>query len=197
MPGKALLGAVAAGPLAAVALVGSVLMAAGGAVPGSPGSGEGRSGTAGLALPGAAAGIGPAAAGVRAATADIPTGMLELYRRAAATCPGLPWEVLAGLGRVETDHGRTVAVSSAGARGPMQFMPGTWAEYGVDVHGTGAPDINDPADAVFAAARMLCADGAGNPAGVPGAVFAYNHSVPYVSDVLGWAATYASVYRQS
>jgi membrane-bound lytic murein transglycosylase B len=76
----------------------------------------------------------------------------------------------------------------------MQFMPGTWAEYGVDVHGTGIPDVEDPADAVFSAARMLCADGAGSAAGVAGAVFAYNHSVAYVSHVLDWAARYAAEY---
>ena len=189
--GKAVLGAMATGPLAAVVLVGSLAGAAGGGLAGPPGGAEAQA--AGLALVGDSAGLAPGgAAGPRAA--DIPAAMLELYRAAAATCPGLAWEVLAGIGRVETDHGRAVAVSPAGAEGPMQFMPATWAEYGVDVHGTGTPDVRDPADAVFAAARMLCADGAGSAAGVPGAVFAYNHSVPYVADVLGWAATYTSVY---
>ena len=175
--GKVVVGAVATGPLAAVVLVVS-LDAAGGGFPGDAGTGIG----------------GVAAAAVGTSAGDIPPDMLGLYRAAAASCPGLPWGVVAGIGRVESDHGRNVAVSSAGAEGPMQFLPGTWAEYGVDVHGTGAPDINDRADAVFAAARMLCADGAGSAAGLPGAVFAYNHSIAYVSEVLGWAATYASVY---
>jgi len=124
----------------------------------------------------------------------IPAEMLVLYRAAAPTCPGLPWVVLAGIGRVETDHGRNTAVSSAGAEGPMQFMPATWQEYGVDVHGTGVPDINDPADAVFAAAAMLCANGASTAAGLPGAIYAYNHSDQYVADVLGWAAAYTEEY---
>ena len=194
MVGKAVLGAVAAAPLAAVVLVGSLLGVAGGRVAGAGGTGEAGMAADGFALVGGSAGT---AAGARAPAADIPAGMLELYRAAAATCPGLAWEVLAGIGRVETDHGRNVAVSAAGAEGPMQFMPGTWAEYGVDVHGTGVPDINDPADAVFAAARMLCADGAVSATGVPGAVFAYNHSVLYVSDVLGWAAAYASAYGRA
>ncbi|HET6810106.1 MAG TPA: lytic transglycosylase domain-containing protein [Acidimicrobiales bacterium] len=191
MIGKAVMGAVAVGPVAAVVLVGSLLAAAGGPAAGGGGGGGGE-GAAGFALSGGAAGVDAGAAGA----AEIPSGMLELYRAAAATCPGLAWEVLAGIGRVETDHGRNVAVSSAGAEGPMQFMPATWAEYGVDVRGTGAPDVNDPADAVYAAARMLCADGAASLTGVPGAVFAYNHSLGYVSDVLGWAAAYASAYRE-
>jgi hypothetical protein len=174
MIGKALLGTVAAAPVAAVVLVGSLLGATGG-------------------VAGDEVATGVTAAGPEAG-ADIPPHMLGLYRAAAVTCPGLAWEVLAGIGRVETDHGRDVALSSAGAEGPMQFMPATWAEYGVDADGSGAADINDPADAVFGAARMLCADGAGGAAGVPGAVFAYNHSVAYVSAVLGWAATYTSVY---
>lgn len=126
--------------------------------------------------------------------ADIPPPMLALYIAAAARCPGLPWTVLAAIGKVETDHGRGAEVSSAGAEGPMQFLPSTWAVYGLDLHGTGVPDINDPADAVFSAARLLCADGAGRPGGLPGAVFAYNHSTGYVAAVLAWAATYARTY---
>lgn len=168
---------VAAGPLAAVVLLGAA-GAAGGTAGGGPVTGG---------ADGAAGGAGPAA--------DIPPEMLALYRGAAATCPGLDWAVLAGIGRVETDHGRDTAISSAGAEGPMQFLPGTFAEYAVDVDGVGAPDINDPADAVYTAARMLCADGAGSAAGLSGAVYAYNHSIVYVADVLGWAATYESAYR--
>ena len=170
-----LVAGLATAPLAAALLAGAAL-------------GAGRAGGPGSGVDGVA---GSAAGAVAGSAADIPAGMLTIYRAAAATCPGLPWEVLAGIGRVETDHGRAVAVSSAGARGPMQFLPSTWAEYGVDVHGTGRPDVNDPADAVFGAARMLCADGAGTPGGVPGAVYDYNHSAAYVGAVLGWAATYA------
>lgn len=181
---------VAAVPLVAAALAGVALAAGTGD---STGAGGG-----GLAGPGArpgGGGPGPVGGGREPGpVADIPPGMLALYRAAALTCPGLPWQVLAGIGRVETDHGRDVAVSSAGAEGPMQFMPGTWKEYGTDVHGTGRPDVNDPADAVFSAARMLCADGAATANGVAGAVYDYNHSGTYVSEVLGWAATYAVTY---
>ena len=61
---------------------------------------------------------------------DSPADLLALYQRAATTCPGLPWGVLAAIGQVETDHGRNKAVSSAGAMGPMQFLPSSWAAYG-------------------------------------------------------------------
>ena len=189
--GKALVAALA--PPAAAVLLGGVAVTAGVAGTGGRGGGAEVSSVAG-----APAGAGVvAAAGVQPAPQQpdaIPSLMLGLYQQAAPTCPGLPWEALAGIGRVETDHGRNTAVSSAGAEGPMQFMPATWAEYGVDVHGTGVPDINDPADAVFAAARLLCADGASSPAGLPGAIFAYNHSDEYVAEVLGWAAAYRAEY---
>ena len=180
MLGRAMAGA-AALPLAAAVLAGAALAAGAGQAGGTGGTGAGP--PAGAPIP-----VAPGQA------ADIPPGMLLLYRAAAPTCPGLPWEVLAGIGRVETDHGRHVAVSPAGAEGPMQFMPGTWTEYGVHVGGTGPPDVNDPADAVFSAARLLCADGAGTPGGVPGAVYDYNHSSSYVGEVLGWAQAYAAAY---
>ena len=89
---------------------------------------------------------------------------LELYRRAARHLPGLPWTVLAGIGTVETGNGRDVHRSIAGAEGPMQFQPSTWALYGIDADGDGKANINDPTDAVFSAARYLCAAGAGRGA---------------------------------
>ena len=123
-------------------------------------------------------------------TADSPTDLRTLYMRAAATCPGLPWGVLAGIGQVETDHGRVKAVSSAGAEGPMQFLPSTWAIYGVDGDGDGKADIFDQADAVYSAARYLCASGGGQPDTLYDAIFAYNHSDYYVRTVLSLAAQY-------
>ena len=168
-------GAVAVAP----AVLGGGLTVVVAAAAAGPGTGAGAGGS-----------VAPAGPTDPAAEA-IPPGMLVLYRNAAATCPGLPWEVLAGIGKVETDHGRAVRTSSAGAEGPMQFMPATWAAYGVDANGDGTADVQDPADAVYAAARLLCADGGGRPATLSSAVFAYNHSSGYVATVLAWAARYA------
>ncbi len=116
-----------------------------------------------------------------------------LYEQAAVTCPGLPWTVLAAIGGIESDHGADTAVSPAGAEGPMQFLPATFAEYGVDADHDGQASIDDPADAVYSAARMLCHDGAGR-GGAPlrGAIFAYNHAEWYVDAVLQLAAQYAA-----
>lgn len=123
---------------------------------------------------------------------DIPVTMLALYQQAvAARCPGLPWPVLAAVGKVETDHARNVATSSAGARGPMQFMPGTWRGYGIDATGDGVADIMDPVDAVHSAAHYLCANGGGQPGMLRNALWHYNHAEWYVDLVLERAAGYA------
>jgi hypothetical protein len=122
----------------------------------------------------------------------IPAAYLQLYRRAAPTCPGLPWTVLAGIGTVETGNGSNVHRSTKGAEGPMQFEPSTWARYGIDADGDGVANINDPTDAVFSAARYLCAAGAGRGTqGIYQAVFAYNHAWWYVREVLQLANRYA------
>jgi cell wall-associated NlpC family hydrolase len=132
------------------------------------------------------------------ALAGIPPAYLALYMGAARTCPGLPWGVLAGIGKVESDHGQSDApgvhsgANYAGAEGPMQFEPATFAQYAVHGDHGGKPDVYDPTDAIYAAAAMLCANGAasGTAAGLRRAVFAYNHSGAYVTDVLAWAARY-------
>lgn len=122
----------------------------------------------------------------------IPESYLELYRRAAPTCPGLPWTVLAGIGTVETDNGRNVARSVKGAEGPMQFMPATWRVWGVDADGDGKANIQDPVDAVFSAARYLCAAGASRGGqALDEAIFAYNHAWWYVREVVNLANAYA------
>jgi hypothetical protein len=135
-----------------------------------------------------------------AARADIPSGYLRLYRTAARRCPGLSWAVLAGIGKVESDHGRSrlpgvrSGWNSAGAAGPMQFGIGTgragnaWARYGHDFDGDGRRSVYDPGDAIPAAARYLCAAGA--PRRLDRALYAYNHSWAYVAKVKTIAAHY-------
>jgi membrane-bound lytic murein transglycosylase B len=122
----------------------------------------------------------------------IPASYLDLYRRAAVTCPGLPWTVLAAIGTVETGNGTNVHRSTAGAEGPMQFIPSTWAMYGYDADGDGKANIQDPVDAVFSAARYLCAAGGGRGGqALDDAIFAYNHAWWYVREVIIIANRYA------
>jgi hypothetical protein len=111
----------------------------------------------------------------------IPPFLLPIYQ-AAGTAYGIPWQVLAAINEVETDYGRDLSVSSAGAEGWMQFLPSSWAQYGVDANGDGFLDPYNPADAVFAAARYLRA--AGGDTNVKAAIFAYNHSQAYVESVM-------------
>jgi hypothetical protein len=141
----------------------------------------------------------------RAAIADIPAGYLRLYRQAGAT-HGVPWSVLAAIGKVESDHGRLrlPGVRSGLNRyrdrrgrwrrccaGPMQFNltdgpPSTWAR-----HGRG--NVYDPADAIPAAARKLVADGARRD--LDRALYAYNHSRAYVARIRRLARAYAGGRR--
>jgi hypothetical protein len=111
----------------------------------------------------------------------IPPFLLSIYQ-AAGTAYGIPWQVLAAINEVETDYGRDLSVSSAGAEGWMQFLPAEWAQYGVDANGDGFKDPYNPADAIFAAARYLRA--AGGDTNIRAAVYAYNHSQGYVSSVM-------------
>jgi len=97
--------------------------------------------------------------------------------------------ILAAIADVETGFGQNMGPSSAGAIGFMQFMPDTWATYGVDADGDGRRDPADPADAIFAAANYLHASGA--PADWNKAIFAYNHSTSYVATVVSKAFGYA------
>jgi hypothetical protein len=130
------------------------------------------------------------------ATAGRPSTWLGLYQDSAAEyCPGLSWTVLAAIGEIESGDGTSDGPSAAGALGPMQFMPATWAGWAVDGFGeTGTPDIMNPLDAVPSAARLLCADGAASPGGLPAAIYDYNHASWYVSEVLDLAAEYAREY---
>lgn len=123
----------------------------------------------------------------------IPPAYLALYQQAASTCPGLPWSVLAAIGTIESGNGANDGPSSAGAVGPMQFELGTFAQYDQPVPPGGAnpPSPYDPTDAIYAAARDLCANGASNGSDLPGAVFAYNHAWWYVTEVLSLAGRLA------
>ncbi len=136
----------------------------------------------------------------RVGIADIPSSYLALYRASARSCPGLSWDVLAGIGKVESDHGRSSApgvhsgVNAFGCcAGPMQFNirngpPSTWNRYG-------RGNVYDPRDAIPAAARLLCANGARGGRDVRGAIHAYNHAWWYVDQVLALAGSYQASGR--
>ena len=111
----------------------------------------------------------------------VPPFLLPIYQ-AAGIQYGVRWEILAAINEIETDYGRNLNVSSAGALGWMQFMPATWRVYGVDANGDGKADPYNPVDAIFAAARYLRAAGADTD--IRQAVFAYNHATWYVDSVL-------------
>src|SRR4051794_38705600 len=111
----------------------------------------------------------------------IPPFLLPIYQ-AAGTEYGIRWEVLAAINEIETDYGRNLNVSSAGAEGWMQFMPATWKDWGLDANDDGYRDPLNPVDAIFSAARYLKAAGADTD--LRKAVFAYNHADWYVDSVL-------------
>ncbi|MFC7305109.1 NlpC/P60 family protein [Streptomyces monticola] len=143
-------------------------------------------------LPGGADG---SAAPSKHALADIPAYMLALYQRAAPECPGLSWTILAAIGKVETNHGRhPTMISSAGAVGPMQFLPSTFKAYAYPVPpgGKKPPTPWDPVDAVHAAARLLCANGAKNNKNLRRAIWHYNHADWYVDKILKISGRYAA-----
>ncbi|HWT93069.1 MAG TPA: lytic murein transglycosylase, partial [Solirubrobacteraceae bacterium] len=127
---------------------------------------------------------GPATVGVPNFFIDkfrIPPFLLSIYQ-AAGMEYGIRWEVLAAINEIETDYGRNLNVSSAGALGWMQFMPATWKSYGVDANGDGKKDPYNPVDAIFAAANYLKASGGQKD--LRRAIFSYNHADWYVDSVL-------------
>jgi cell wall-associated NlpC family hydrolase len=109
--------------------------------------------------------------------------------QAAGNTYGIPWEVLAAINKVESDFGRNLGPSSAGAIGWMQFMPSTWARWGIDANGDGVADPDNPTDAIFSAARYLA--GCGGQFDIARAVYCYNHATWYVNEVLGLASLYS------
>ena len=120
----------------------------------------------------------------------VPPFLLPIYQ-AAGIQYGIRWEVLAAINEIETDYGRNLNVSSAGAVGWMQFLPSTWKTWGVDGNHDGRKDPYNPVDAIFAAARYLKAAGAGQD--IHRAIFAYNHAGWYVDSVLLRARLIAGV----
>ena len=111
----------------------------------------------------------------------VPIFLLPIYQ-AAGIQYGIRWEVLAAINEIETDYGRNLNVSSAGALGWMQFIPSSWRMYGVDANKDGKKDPYNPVDAIFAAARYLKA--AGGEKDLRRAIFAYNHAGWYVDSVM-------------
>jgi hypothetical protein len=151
----------------------------------------------------------PAASGAAAA---IPANYLADYKK-AGTQYGIPWKVLAGIGTVERSNGQShlpgvhSGTNAFGAAGPMQFGVGgaagnTWggapvrpatqhtSGYGIDGDHDGLVDVYDPGDAIPSAASFLQAHGA--PGAMQAAIFAFNHSSSYVTQVLDWAVRYAA-----
>ncbi|MEV6639643.1 NlpC/P60 family protein [Amycolatopsis sp. NPDC051371] len=135
------------------------------------------------------------------ATADIPADYLALYQQAATQCPGLDWSILAAIGKIESDHGRstlpgiaTDTENSAGARGPMQFLQPTFdsviTRHPLPPGGHAPPSPWDKHDAIFAASFYLCDNNADHD--LHAAIFAYNHADWYVDKVLTQAAHYRS-----
>jgi hypothetical protein len=127
---------------------------------------------------------GPAPLGVPNFFIDsfrIPPFLLPIYQ-AAGIEYDVPWQVLAAINEIETDYGRNLSVSSAGAVGWMQFMPATWKQYGIDATHSGVADPYNPVDAIFSAARYLHAAGASK--NLQNAIFSYNHAGWYVQSVL-------------
>ncbi len=134
------------------------------------------------------------------AVADIPADKLALYQQAATDCPGVDWTILAGIGKVETDHGRsqlpgvTDGENSAGAAGPMQFLAATFdsviARHRLPEGGASPPSRYNASDAIHAAAFYLCDSGA--PADLHRAIYSYNHADWYVQEVLDQAARYTA-----
>lgn len=147
----------------------------------------------GVALIASAAGSSRAEAtplehAVPVATVVEPAVAATPYERAASACPGLDPLLLAAIHDEETRGDATGSMSRAGAVGPMQFMPSTWAAYGTDGNGDGVANVWDLDDALAGATRLLCANGARDAQSEASAVWNYNHSWPYVDAVLARTA---------
>ncbi|WP_246361261.1 peptidoglycan DD-metalloendopeptidase family protein [Haloechinothrix aidingensis] len=140
----------------------------------------------------------------QAALSDIPGDYLALYRHAATTCPGLDWSILAAIGKIETNHGRSnlpgvhSGSNKAGAGGPMQFLQSTFdsvvERHHIPPGGSTPPSRYNPHDAIYAAAGYLCESGAHDGRDLDGAIYAYNRADSYVRKVLDQASTYRATH---
>jgi len=152
-----------------------------------------------------ASGAGPAPSA--AAANGIPANYLALYQ-AAGSQYGIPWNLIAAIGSIETDHGRSTAPGVSSGQnfhgccaGPMQFHNdygrggGTWGAYAVDGNRDGTKNIYDPRDAIPSAGNYLKQSGA--PGDLHRAIFAYNHSEAYVQSVLAKMREYAGTARSA
>ena len=124
------------------------------------------------------------------ASQQLSFAQLQPIWQAAGNAYGVPWSVLAAINKVESNFGQNMGPSSAGAIGWMQFMPDTWARWGLDANGDGIADPWNPEDAIYSAARYLAATGGASD--IAGAVFAYNHAQWYVDEVLQLAQQFDS-----
>jgi murein DD-endopeptidase MepM/ murein hydrolase activator NlpD len=127
---------------------------------------------------------------------------LQQLWTAAGQAYGVPWSVLAAINKIESGFGQNMGPSSAGAIGWMQFMPDTWARWGMDANGDGVADPWNAEDAIYSAARYLAATGGATD--IASAVFSYNHAQWYVDEVLqlaqqfeGGGASFASTLEQA
>lgn len=138
----------------------------------------------------------PGPPGLPAAVSRIPPQYLALYQEAAEAFD-VDWRLLAAIGRVESDHGRDPEAyfpNRAGAQGPMQFIPATWERFR-NASGSPEPEVNDPRDAIFAAADFLRRYGVAHD--LERAIRAYNPAAGYVELVLRWARTYGLPYQRT
>ena len=113
-----------------------------------------------------------------------PVDQLRAFYQEAYVQFGVDPSILAAINFIESNFGRVNGPSSAGALGPMQFLPGTWAAFGA------GGDVNDPHDAILGAARYLVHNGA--PGDMRNAIWHYNNSFDYVDSVQSFAAAYSS-----
>jgi murein DD-endopeptidase MepM/ murein hydrolase activator NlpD len=142
------------------------------------------------AVPNGPAGIAPASdftTPLPATTFPSSEQLQDLWQRAGGAY-GIPWQVLAAINKIESNFGRNMGPSSAGAIGWMQFLPSTWTRWGTDANQDGVADPWNPDDAIFSAARYLAA--AGGVMDINRALFAYNHAQWYVDEVLQLANLY-------